>query len=369
MRHANGTISKAQWQQDTADAIVSTFGLADFGRSVSAALLGRLIVMAACVGTSLSGAAARTRQSPSGETVRKALLASLPADIAALERRINDSLLRLMPKAFFRHPRRLAIDLHQRPYYGQREDVPVRGGKKKQGTKWFWTWATIAVVEHGQRWTVAMTPVGPGDVLENVLTRLLDHVKAAGIPVKMALVDREFYAANVIAVLQSRGIAFLMPAIRRGQLQGSNGPTGTRRFFVPGTQRLLRAHVDGAGQIKRPTGERADRLRAAAARRPSQRAAGFCLLGPRSGPTFVVSRKVPPPLRHRNQLPPVGRRLGPNDDQADRVADAVGRRGAAVAQSLGLAQSTRASRPGEPLHSTSSTQHTPQPRTRTDPRL
>jgi putative transposase len=235
MRQTNGNISKAQWQQDTTESIVSIFGLSDFACSVSAALLGRLLVMAACVGTSLSGAAARTRRSPSGETVRKALLANLPEGLAEMERQINDGLLRLAPKAFFRRPRRLAIDLHQRPYYGQREHVLVRGGKKKKGTKWFWTWATVAVVEHGQRWTVAMTPVGPGDALEDVLARLLDHVQMAKIPVKMALVDREFYAAKVIAVLQSRGVPFLMPAIRRGQLQGPSGPTGTRRFFQPGT--------------------------------------------------------------------------------------------------------------------------------------
>jgi hypothetical protein len=235
MRQANGIISKARWQQETTEAIVSTFQLADYGQSVSAGLLGRLILMAACVGTSLSGAAMRVRRSPSGETVRKALLASLPEDVAVMEQRINRQLLLLTPKAFFRRPRRLAIDLHQRPYYGQRENVPVRGGKKKLGAKWFWTWATIAVVEHGERWTVAMTPVGPGDALEDVLTRLLDHLEKAKIPVKMALVDREFYAAGVIAVLQSRGIPFLMPAIRRGQLQGPKGPTGTRRFFEPGT--------------------------------------------------------------------------------------------------------------------------------------
>jgi hypothetical protein len=242
MRRSYGIISRAQWQQDTSASIVATFALSDFGRSVSAALLGRLIVMAACVRTSLSGAAARTRRSPSGETVRKALLASLPEDMAEMERRINDSLLRLTPKAFFRRPKRLAIDLHQRPYYGERNYVPVRGGKKKKGTKWFWTWATIAVVEHGQRWTVAMTRVGPGDMLEDVLTRLLDYVEKAKIPVKMALVDREFYTANVIGVLQSRHIAFLMPAIRRGQLQGPNGPTGTRRFFEPGAIGLF-AHT------------------------------------------------------------------------------------------------------------------------------
>jgi hypothetical protein len=54
MRRSYGIISKAQWQQDTSASIVATFALCDFGRSVSAALLGRLIVMAACVRTSLS---------------------------------------------------------------------------------------------------------------------------------------------------------------------------------------------------------------------------------------------------------------------------------------------------------------------------
>jgi len=235
MRHVNGIISRARWQQDAIASIVTTFQLADFGRSVPALLLGKLIVMAACVGTSLTGAACRTRRSPSGETVRKALLANLPEPLPDMERRINESLHQLAPKAFFKRPRRLAIDLHLRPYYGQRQNVPVRGGKKKAGTKWFWTWATVAVVERGQRWTVAMTQVGPHRALEDVLAQLLDYVKQAKIRVKIALVDREFYAARVIAVLQSHGIPFLMPAIRRGQLKGHQGPTGTRRFFQPGT--------------------------------------------------------------------------------------------------------------------------------------
>jgi putative transposase len=209
-----------------------------------------LIVMAACVGTSLSGAAHRTRRSPSGETVRKALLANLPEHLPDMERRINDSLRRLLPKAFFKRPRRLAIDLHLRPYYGQRQDVPVRGGKKKAGTKWFWTWATVAVIEHGQRWTVAMAQVAPGSALKDVLARLLDYVKEARIPVKMTLIDREFYAAAVIAALEDRGIPFLMPVIRRGQLQGRNGPTGTQRFFQPGTTGFFEHTWSARGESK-----------------------------------------------------------------------------------------------------------------------
>jgi hypothetical protein len=84
MRQANETVSRAHWQQDTAASIVTTFQLSDFGRSVPAALLGKLLMMAARVGTSLSGAARRTRRSPSGETVRKALLANLPEHLPDL---------------------------------------------------------------------------------------------------------------------------------------------------------------------------------------------------------------------------------------------------------------------------------------------
>jgi hypothetical protein len=177
MRRVKSISSRAGWQEDAVQSVVSTLELTDFGRSIPAALLGKLIVIAVCVGTSPSGAVSRMRRSPSGATVRKALLASLPEDLTRIERRINDSLLRLTPKAFFKRRRQLAIDLHQRPYYGQREYVAVRGGKRRLGTRWFWTWATVAVIEHGQRWTVAMLPVGPGDSLEDVVSRLLDSVK------------------------------------------------------------------------------------------------------------------------------------------------------------------------------------------------
>lgn len=268
MRRSNGNISTAEWQQGAAKTIVDALQLSDSGCSVPAILLAKLLVMAACIKTSLSGAALRTRRSPSTETVRKAMLANLPKHLSDMERQINDSLCRLLPKAFFKRPRRLAIDLHLRPYYGQRENVAVRGGKKKAGTKWFWTWATIAVVERGQRWTVAMTRVEPASTLPDVLTRLLDYVQKAKITAKMALVDREFYAADVIAVLQSRGVPFLMPAIRRGQLEGRNGPTGTRRFFQLGTTGFFEHTWTARGKSK---GQRVTVQIACVPRKPSDR--------------------------------------------------------------------------------------------------
>jgi putative transposase len=248
--------------------VVSVFGFSDFGSSVPAALLGKLVVMACCLGSSISGACRRTRRTPSGETVRKALIANLSGELPELEGRINEGLGQLLPRAFFKRPRRLAIDLHQRPYYGRRERTPVRGGKPKAGTKWFWTWATVAVVDRGQRWTIAMTHVTRNDPLEEVLARLLDCVEKAEIPVKMVLVDREFYAAKVISLLQGRKLPFLMPAIRRGQTKGPGGLTGTQPFFQPGVQGFFEHEWTARGKSN---GQRVKVQIACVARKPGDR--------------------------------------------------------------------------------------------------
>lgn len=97
-----------------------------------------------------------------------------------------------------------------------------------------------------------MTAVGPGDPLDDVVARLLDHVKRARITAKLAIVDREFYTAKVISVLQSRRVPFLMPAIRRGQLQTASGPTGTQRFFRPGTTGFYQHTWTARGRRKGP---------------------------------------------------------------------------------------------------------------------
>lgn len=234
MRRAKCIVSESQCQQDAVAWITSVFQFSDVGRTVSSALLGKVVVMACCLRVSISGVCRRTRLTPSGESVRNALFINLPGEASQLERQINQGMRQLMPRAFFKRPCRLAIDLHLRPYYGQRQRTPVRGGKPKAGTKWFWAWATVAVVDRGQRWTVAMTHVKTDERIEDMLARLLDYVKEAKIPIKLLLVDREFYSAKVIAVLQNRNLPFMMPAIRRGQLEGPNGPTGTQRFFEPG---------------------------------------------------------------------------------------------------------------------------------------
>src|SRR5437763_5500470 len=65
--------------------------------------------------------------------------------------------------------------------------------------------------------------------LTTVLERLLEQAQEFGLSVAYLMMDKDFYAAEVIALLQQRGLAFLIPAQKRG------GPAGG------GNQHLFRS--------------------------------------------------------------------------------------------------------------------------------
>ena len=82
----------------------------DYKRKVTAHVLWAVLLAAAARITSLSDACQRLLNTPSDETARKALLATLP-DYAVLQRQLNAALAGHLPKTLRKHLQRLAIDL------------------------------------------------------------------------------------------------------------------------------------------------------------------------------------------------------------------------------------------------------------------
>jgi hypothetical protein len=98
----------------------------------------------------------------------------------------------------------------------------------------FFAYATLLVLRKGQAFTVGLTPVVGGAARADLLGRLLAQAAAVGLRPKHLLLDRGFYAAPVIAALQRRDVAFVMPLIRRGKkAQGDFVGTGTHRSCNP----------------------------------------------------------------------------------------------------------------------------------------
>jgi hypothetical protein len=171
-----------------------------------------------------------------------------------LQRRLNAALAGDLPRAVRRRPQRLAADLVLIPYHGQplRDPEEIYRSRAKSGTSHFHAYATLYLIRHGYRFTVALTPVARGEPLEEVLKRLLRQAAAVGVRGRLLLLDRGFYSVGVVRYLQAARYPFLMPVICRGRkLDDPRGPSGTNVFLTWeksgfGTYTLHDAHKHSA---------------------------------------------------------------------------------------------------------------------------
>ena len=227
------TLRREVVHQKTRSLLAAALEFCDYGRSCPASLLLSLLVLAASRVTSLFQACVGTARACCYETARKALCANLP-DEFELARRLNVALAGVLPRALVRRRPWLAIDLHLCPYHGQPESDPeelVRD-RSKSGTTHFHAYATLYVVRHGQRFTLALMWVKAHERLVNVVKQLLQRAGQLGIRPALVLVDKAFWNVETIRYLQAAGSPFLMPVVERGRkLDDPRGPTSTRQFF------------------------------------------------------------------------------------------------------------------------------------------
>ena len=248
MRHRHDTrldvVRQPGWDTWLADVL----GLTDYSDRAPRTALARCLLVASALGAAVSAVARRVADI-GRETVRKGLAAPLPADARQLEHRLAAGFRRALPRVLRRRAVPVAIDIHRRPYYGDRGcTAGVTGAKAEGGTNWFWSYATAVSLLPGHRHTLAVTTVGPDDTLAAVAQRLLAQVNWSGVAVRYVLLDRAFYAVGVIHALRARGLRFIVPMVRRGG--------GSRRFFRRGCRgwfdHTVRGHrpADGSAEVR-----------------------------------------------------------------------------------------------------------------------
>jgi hypothetical protein len=232
MRKAHYTVRDKEVQQHAASLLLRYLNLNDFSVKCTADILLHVLFTAASRLTSLVAACLHLKNAPSKETIRKALLASLPT-YAKLQKALNRALAGDLPKPLRKRKQRIAIDLHLVPYYGEawKDPKEIYRSQAKAGTNSFHAYASAYVVLRGQRYTVALTPVERGEDMKSVVQRLLGIARQASVRPRLLLLDRGFYAIDVIRYLQTARVPFLMPAIARGRKPTKDKPaTGIRAF-------------------------------------------------------------------------------------------------------------------------------------------
>jgi putative transposase len=232
MRPHDLTLNRTQVHRSATKHLQNYVPMRDYKRKVTAQTLWAVLLVAATGITSIHACCQRLEDLASEETIRKALVASLP-EFAQLQRQLNRALAGRLPRALRRRSQRLAIDLTLIPYHGEpfRDEDEVYRSLAKQGTSHFHAYATAYVVLKGQRFTVALTAVTKGESMKDVLRRLLKQARSVGVKARLVLLDRGFYSVEVIRYLQAARQPFLMPVVIRGlKANDPRGPSGTRVF-------------------------------------------------------------------------------------------------------------------------------------------
>lgn len=185
----------------------------DHGWLCTAAVVLAIVLRAAARSISVSGACRDLTRAPSDHAVLTALDDELPKTLLVLERRLNEALVGYLPRRMRRRAWEVAIDLHLDPYYGQpyRSRNEIFYGQPKQGTTKFHAYASACVVEHGHRYTLALTWVRRHESMVTVLRRLLARIHEIGLKIRCLLLDRGFFSVAVMAFLQEENLPFLMP--------------------------------------------------------------------------------------------------------------------------------------------------------------
>lgn len=152
----------------------------------------------------------------SHQTARHALQANLP-DRDRLVQGLLDSLH--TTAQFSRQDRRrrwlLAIDTHYLPYYGK-PTASVVGGPKKQGTKWFFAYATAVLLHPGRRYTIALSPLFRQTKPHEIVRTLLQQIADKGLQIRGVVLDSGFDSGETFLLLQAQHLAYTVPLRRKG---------------------------------------------------------------------------------------------------------------------------------------------------------
>ncbi|MBI1741486.1 hypothetical protein HYR54_00270 [Candidatus Acetothermia bacterium] len=203
-----------------------------------------ILLYAAAHRTTIEQASRALEAAPHPNTVRTALA---PLEVTSLEDQLNQALISQLPKGLGRRPLEIAMDLKLIAYYGQAREGEadfLLAGEPRDGTTTFFGYASLYVIRHNRRFTVALVAVRRSEGLVGVLQRLWAYWQRLGFGLRCLYLDRQFYSVAVLRWLsEERDLPLVMAAPKKGK-QG--GIAGLIRRQGPGVwSHLVRSPKEG----------------------------------------------------------------------------------------------------------------------------
>jgi len=152
----------------------------------------------------------RGRDVPSPDVIHRRLRQACAEDLVEVYTPCLETVFReAKRRRLLQTPRRVAIDIHMKPFYGEAEGT-VRS-QAKQGTTTFWAYLTLDIVHEGCRLTLAALPLTDKKKAASLVEALLRYA-LRWIRVCVVLLDRFFYSSAVIRAVEGLGLDWLMAA-------------------------------------------------------------------------------------------------------------------------------------------------------------
>src|SRR4051812_4776411 len=146
MRHKQSTLKASSVHAHARRLLLDELDLQCYEPRLPAELVVSLLILASVWQSSLSGACCMVKDPPCREAAREAAHALLPRKPRELLEALLRALRNTLPDHLGRLPQVMALDLHQRPYYGKKATKGCSRRQQKQGTRNSFTYATIAVL-------------------------------------------------------------------------------------------------------------------------------------------------------------------------------------------------------------------------------
>ncbi len=178
---------------------------------------------------------AELAEAPDPETIRRYFNQQLRVEqLSELQWRINSGLAAHWPKKLRRSgPIEVAFDFHDRPYYGKQEQQKglwVRG-EAQDGTTRFYRVATAYAILHGQRVTLAIRFVLPGDQPVEVVRDLRHMLLQRGLRIGVLYLDKGFSGVPVLKYLRRCQQPSLIACPIRGKKGGTRSLCRGRKSY------------------------------------------------------------------------------------------------------------------------------------------
>ena len=106
----------------------------------------------------------------------------------------------------------IAIDFHDKPYYGTKDTLCVRGIKPKNGTSWGYSFCTLDIIGSSKLTLDVIEINGLSKDYSTLIVSLFGRVEKMGVKVGTVYMDREFFNRKIISKMDEHKLDFVIAA-------------------------------------------------------------------------------------------------------------------------------------------------------------